>query len=91
MKKIVDKAKQTGITAIIASDQAVIGYAASVNMEVHISTQTNVTNLETIRFFFSFCRCGYFIEGIVLTPSKRNNKRNRKTADKRALRKFNKD
>ena len=51
MKKIVDTAKQAGITAIIASDQAVISYVASVNMEVHISTQTNVTNLETIRFF----------------------------------------
>ncbi len=54
MKKIVDKAKQAGITAIIASDQAVISYVASVNMEVHISTQTNVTNLETIRFFANF-------------------------------------
>jgi putative protease len=54
MKKIVDTAKQTNITAIIASDQAVIGYAKSVNMEVHISTQTNVTNLETIRFFSHF-------------------------------------
>jgi len=54
MKKIVDTAKQTGITAIIASDQAVINYAASVNMEVHISTQTNITNIETIRFFAQF-------------------------------------
>ena len=54
MKKIVDTAKQANITAIIASDQAVIGYAASVNMEVHISTHTNVTNLETIRFFSHF-------------------------------------
>jgi len=54
MKKIVDKAKQAGITAIIASDQAVISYVASVNMEAHISTQTNVTNLETIRFFANF-------------------------------------
>ncbi len=54
MKKIVDTAKQANITAIIASDQAVIGYAASVNMEVHISTQTNITNLETIRFFSHF-------------------------------------
>ncbi len=54
MKKIVDTAKQTGITAIIASDQAVINYAASINMEVHISTQTNITNIETIRFFAHF-------------------------------------
>ena len=54
MKKIVDTANQTGITAIIASDQAVINYAASINMEVHISTQTNITNIETIRFFAHF-------------------------------------
>ncbi len=54
MKKIVDTAKQTGITAIIASDQAVISYASSINMEVHISTQTNITNIETIRFFAQF-------------------------------------
>jgi len=54
MKKIVDTAKQTGITAIIASDQAVISYAASINMEVHISTQTNITNIEAIRFFAQF-------------------------------------
>jgi len=54
MKKIVDTAKQMGITAIIASDQAVISYAASINMEVHISTQANITNIETIRFFAQF-------------------------------------
>jgi putative protease len=54
MKKIVDAAKQTGITAIIASDQAVISYAASISMQVHISTQINITNIETIRFFAHF-------------------------------------
>ena len=54
MKKIVDTAKKVGITAIIASDQAVINYAASINMEVHISTQTNITNIEAIRFFAQF-------------------------------------
>lgn len=54
MKRIVDTAKESGITAIIASDQAVIGYAASIKMEVHISTQSNVTNIETVRFFSHF-------------------------------------
>ena len=49
MKKIVNSAKQAGISAIIASDQAVISFASSINMEVHISTQTNITNLETIK------------------------------------------
>ncbi|PJB13967.1 MAG: collagenase-like protease [Flavobacteriales bacterium CG_4_9_14_3_um_filter_32_8] len=54
MKRIVDKSKAVGITAVIASDQAVINYAYSIGMEVHISTQTNVTNLETIKFFSHF-------------------------------------
>jgi len=54
MKRIVDEAKKAGITAIIASDQAVINYANSIELEVHISTQTNVTNLETIKFFSHF-------------------------------------
>ena len=54
MKKIVNAAKQAGINAIIASDQAVIGYASSIQMEVHISTQTNITNIETIRFYSHF-------------------------------------
>ncbi|MCC7332326.1 MAG: U32 family peptidase [Flavobacteriales bacterium] len=54
MKRIVDKAKTVGISAVIASDQAVINYASSIGFEVHISTQTNVTNLETIKFFAHF-------------------------------------
>ena len=54
MKKIVNTAKRAGSCAIIASDQAVISFASSINMEVHISTQTNITNLETIRFYSHF-------------------------------------
>ena len=47
-------AKKEGINAIIASDQAVIAYASSVQMKVHISTQINITNIETIRFYSNF-------------------------------------
>ena len=54
MKKIIDTAKKEGINAIIASDQAVIAYASSVQMKVHISTQINITNIETIRFYSNF-------------------------------------
>lgn len=54
MKRIVDRAKANGITAIIASDQAVINYTHSIGMELHISTQTNITNIETIKFFAHF-------------------------------------
>jgi putative protease len=54
MKEIVDIAKQSGINAIIASDQAAINYAASINVEVHISTQLNVSNIETLKFYSHF-------------------------------------
>lgn len=53
-KRIVDKAVAAGITAIIASDQAVIQYAKKQGMPVHISTQLNVTNIETVEFYSLF-------------------------------------
>lgn len=53
-KKIVDKAVEAGITAIIVSDQAVIQYAKSKGMPVHISTQLNVTNIDTVKFYSLF-------------------------------------
>ncbi len=54
MKKIVDSALKNGIDSIIASDQAVIRYASSVGMEVHMSTQTNITNLEAVKYWSQF-------------------------------------
>lgn len=54
MKTIVDTAQASGLTAIIASDQAVINYASSIGMEVHISTQVNVSNVETVKFYAHF-------------------------------------
>lgn len=54
IKTLTDKAKKAGITAIIASDQAVINYANTAGMEVHISTQVNVTNIETVKFYSHF-------------------------------------
>lgn len=51
MRTIVDRALQEGVDAIIASDQAAILYARRIGMEVHISTQLNVSNLETLRFY----------------------------------------
>lgn len=53
-KRIVDKAASAGITAIIASDQAVIQYAKAQGLPVHISTQLNVTNIETVKFYSLF-------------------------------------
>ncbi len=54
MKRIADQAKEAGIDAIIASDQAVIMYVNSIGMPVHISTQVNVSNIETVKFYAHF-------------------------------------
>ena len=54
VKTLVNRAKEANITAIIASDQAVINYSKTVGVEVHISTQLNVTNIETVKFYSLF-------------------------------------
>jgi putative protease len=54
VKTLLAKAKDAGITAVIASDQAVIAMARQLGIEVHISTQLNITNIETIRFYSLF-------------------------------------
>lgn len=51
MHRLVDEAKRVGVSAIIASDMAVITYANSIGVEVHISTQCNISNVEAVRFF----------------------------------------
>ncbi len=51
MRRIVDRARAEGVDAIIASDQAAILYARSIGQEVHISTQLNVSNIETLAFY----------------------------------------
>jgi len=51
MKEIIDAAVESGISAVIASDQAVINYAFSSGIEVHLSTQLNITNIEAIKFY----------------------------------------
>ena len=54
MKQIVDAAKANGITAIIASDQSVIQYAHKQGMEIHMSTQANITNMEAVKYYSQF-------------------------------------
>lgn len=54
MKTLLTKAKAANITAVIASDQAVIASARALGIEVHISTQLNVTNIETVKFYSFF-------------------------------------
>ncbi|WP_339895319.1 peptidase U32 family protein [uncultured Algibacter sp.] len=54
VKTLLRKAKEANITAVIAMDQAVIAMARELGMEVHISTQINVTNIETVKFYALF-------------------------------------
>lgn len=54
VKTLLTKANEAGITAVIASDQAVIMTAKTMGIEVHISTQLNVTNIETVKFYSLF-------------------------------------
>lgn len=54
MKKIVTKAKDTGIDAIIATDHAVISYANQIGIPIHISTQLNISNIDSVKFFSKF-------------------------------------
>lgn len=54
VKTLLQKAKEANISPIIASDQAVIATARQLGLEVHISTQLNVTNIETVKFYSLF-------------------------------------
>jgi U32 family peptidase len=54
IKETVDSAKANGISAIIASDISVLEYCREVGMEVHISTQCNITNIGAVKFYSSY-------------------------------------
>lgn len=54
MQEILNAAKQSGVSAVIAADLAVISYARLINLEVHLSTQCNITNREAVKFFSQF-------------------------------------
>ncbi|MBQ7697376.1 MAG: U32 family peptidase [Paludibacteraceae bacterium] len=54
MREIVDNAREAGVDAIIASDIAVMQYANSQGVEVHLSTQLNIANTEAVRFYAQF-------------------------------------
>ena len=55
MRRIIDLAKQKHITAIIASDTAVLEYALEQGVEIHASTQLNISNIEAVKFFAKYC------------------------------------
>ena len=54
MQILLDAAKKCGISAIIASDLAVMNYCRKIGLEIHISTQCNITNIEAVRFYAQF-------------------------------------
>uniref|UniRef100_UPI003217103B peptidase U32 family protein n=1 Tax=uncultured Draconibacterium sp. TaxID=1573823 RepID=UPI003217103B len=54
MHGVIDAAKEAGVSAVIAADVSVIQYAHSINLEVHISTQVNITNTEAVKFYSNF-------------------------------------
>lgn len=54
MRRIIDMAVSEGVTAIIASDQSVIHYCNSAGARVHLSTQLNISNIETLKFYAKF-------------------------------------
>lgn len=54
MRRVMDRAKLEGVDAVIVSDQAAIFYAQSIGLEVHISTQLNLSNIESVAFYAQF-------------------------------------
>jgi putative protease len=54
MRELVDAAGDAGISAVIASDPATIMYASEKGMEIHLSTQVNITNFESLRFYSQY-------------------------------------
>lgn len=54
MREIIDAAREAGISAVIAADVAVMNYCRQVGVEVHLSTQLNISNVEALRFYAQF-------------------------------------
>ncbi|MFO8001095.1 MAG: peptidase U32 family protein [Marinilabilia sp.] len=54
MRSLIEAAKDSGISAVIASDQAAINYANRLGVEVHVSTQVNISNVEALKFYSRF-------------------------------------
>jgi putative protease len=54
MRELVDAVKDAGVSAVIASDPATIVYASAKGVEIHLSTQINITNFESLRFYAQY-------------------------------------
>lgn len=54
MRQVLDRAKLEGVTAVIVSDQAALNYAYEIGVEIHLSTQLNISNIESVKFYSQF-------------------------------------
>lgn len=54
MRRIMDRAKKCGVHGVIVSDHAAMAYGKSIGLPLHISTQSNISNIETVEFFAAF-------------------------------------
>jgi U32 family peptidase len=54
MKRVIDLAREKGVDAVIASDQSAISYAHKQGMEVHLSTQVNISNIDSLKWYSQF-------------------------------------
>ena len=54
MQEVIDAAKESGISAVIASDVAAMNYANRIGLEFHLSTQLNISNVEALKFYARF-------------------------------------
>lgn len=71
MREVVDAAKESKLTAIIASDISAIQYASEVGVEIHISTQCNISNYEAVKFYSKFADVVVLARELTLTKVKK--------------------
>lgn len=71
MREIVDAAKKNKITAIIVSDQSVMNYANEIGVEVHLSTQLNISNTESLKFYAKYAEVAVLARELNLTQVKK--------------------
>jgi putative protease len=88
VKTLLNKAKEAGLTAVIASDQAVIALARAIGLEVHISTQLNITNIETVRFYSLFADTIVLSRELSLRQVKKDYRSHRTRTNQRAVWQF---
>lgn len=70
MRQIIDAAREAGISAVIASDVAVMTYCREVGVEVHLSTQLNISNVEALKFYAQFADVSVLARELTMTQVK---------------------